>query len=627
MSYNRKAGLYFGVKHESAGSEGGFQPASFRSSRADRRGRDSSSTKGPDDNDDRTARDQKRVRLVRDYMDEDDGLLGGALTTRRDRDAFGPTVAADSLGGFVFQQLGLEQQPRPGDVGGLERLLSQLVAVPTNSVGKRLLRQLGWRDGQGIGPRVALSASAATAADAVAAAVPAQSLRDGLVTVAPKEPDLLTGPLGSAAAAFAFAAGQQSDRHTGLGFRHSDRLRSSAVPTDDIRRRNGHDDAAVGGYHDGEAMVGFKSRVQSHKRAFAAAVEDDDYDNDDEDIAYDCPLTSPAAAARFDYEVYDDDEHDNYHDEDITSNRNDTLRHHKQQEEREQTFARRLVRCGTDQRAPLRGFCVSTRTPQLIQTCSAAATAASPLSPDDFRPLHRFATAVVVTTAAAAAASTTSSDSVAAPQSLKVFELMRPADRLRVEKLIQSVKERTKDQERERQQEASATTIAPLPPLPPLPVTPPPPPPPPLLTTTATTATTGGERPLLVSSAVMNSSSFVSLARQFQSRFAPATDLSLPKARPDEQSAAEGLTSADVLAAQLRRDQQREREQQLTRTQSQAQDTHPQLRPVVRVTTVWAPSSLLCKRFGVPVPDPALSVQLATSTTLGTAPTLATKGM
>lgn len=109
------------------GSSEGFQPAQFVSSRSNRA-------------------TQQNVRSIADYMDEGDGLLGGKISSIAGIDSFA-TSASDHSGDRLVE-----------DSENLlnKQLLSELTVQvkPSDTIGKKLLATMGWRLGQGIGPRI-----------------------------------------------------------------------------------------------------------------------------------------------------------------------------------------------------------------------------------------------------------------------------------------------------------------------------------------------------------------------------------------------------------------------------------------------------------------------------------------
>jgi G patch domain-containing protein 1 len=113
--------------YNTAGSAEGWQPATFSSSR----GRS-----------DGAARAQQRPE---DFMDAEDGLLGSSLHAAEEFDTLGASSAA---AGKRHAESAARGSAIPGP------LPSELIAPASDPVGKRLLRVMGWRDGQGIGPRI-----------------------------------------------------------------------------------------------------------------------------------------------------------------------------------------------------------------------------------------------------------------------------------------------------------------------------------------------------------------------------------------------------------------------------------------------------------------------------------------
>ena len=66
-------------------------------------------------------------------MDESDGLLGGVLSAKRGVDTFGDS----------------SERTSNDNLGSLGARLNDLVIVPKDSVGRRLLAGMGWKHGQG----------------------------------------------------------------------------------------------------------------------------------------------------------------------------------------------------------------------------------------------------------------------------------------------------------------------------------------------------------------------------------------------------------------------------------------------------------------------------------------------
>ncbi|CAM9510195.1 unnamed protein product [Chrysoparadoxa australica] len=146
------------------GTKEGWQPATFRSSRSSRA----------------EAREQK----PEDYMDEADGLLGKQLQAHEKYDTLGSTAQE-------MAQRHAEKEGRGGAIPGPAP--SELIAPAGDPIGKKLLRSMGWREGQGIGRRTrrrARGEQEVTVPESVLSAVGSKAddlFEDGVVTYAPKD--------------------------------------------------------------------------------------------------------------------------------------------------------------------------------------------------------------------------------------------------------------------------------------------------------------------------------------------------------------------------------------------------------------------------------------------------------
>jgi hypothetical protein len=141
------------------GSEEGFQPATFRSSRSDRV--------------------EVKRQSVQDYMDEDDGLLGGVLTAKEGVDSFVGSEKSMVKSGVASHRLSDE----------IGSAISNIILEPANTMGKKLLGLLGWKPGQGTGPRIKRKDYFMTA-DTLSfslSAVPTKALNKGVITFAPED--------------------------------------------------------------------------------------------------------------------------------------------------------------------------------------------------------------------------------------------------------------------------------------------------------------------------------------------------------------------------------------------------------------------------------------------------------
>jgi len=111
--------------YNTVGSAEGWTPAQFSSSRSQR--------------------SEARQQRPEDFMDEDDDpLLGRKLSTRDEFDTLGKRAESRA----VTATPALGRSAIPG------RVPSELIVPSSVPVGKKLLRCMGWREGQGLGPRV-----------------------------------------------------------------------------------------------------------------------------------------------------------------------------------------------------------------------------------------------------------------------------------------------------------------------------------------------------------------------------------------------------------------------------------------------------------------------------------------
>ncbi|TMW64932.1 hypothetical protein Poli38472_009099 [Pythium oligandrum] len=110
----------------SVGSKDGWQPSTFSSSRTQR------------------AADAKAQQRPEDFMDEeDDPLLGRRLETA---DKY------DTLQGHAKQRLNNERLETRGS--SVLSLPDEWILPASDSIGKKLLNQMGWKEGHGIGPKL-----------------------------------------------------------------------------------------------------------------------------------------------------------------------------------------------------------------------------------------------------------------------------------------------------------------------------------------------------------------------------------------------------------------------------------------------------------------------------------------
>ena len=137
------------------GSEEGFQPKAFVSSRSNRA-------------------DHRRANAS-DFMDTDDGL-GGSLSSKNDFDTFDTNSKR-------LASKALEKAATGSAIPGF--MPEELIVVNSNSIGKRLLTLMGWREGQGVGARK-VKKSFSVPPSMKMDAISANALDEGAITFAPE---------------------------------------------------------------------------------------------------------------------------------------------------------------------------------------------------------------------------------------------------------------------------------------------------------------------------------------------------------------------------------------------------------------------------------------------------------
>ncbi|KAL0078801.1 hypothetical protein F4703DRAFT_1877266 [Phycomyces blakesleeanus] len=119
--------------YNTVGSKEGWQPSNFVSSRS--------------------SRNENKEMRPEDYMDDEDlQSLAGAkkLVATEEFDIIGGTERELA----ARRKLQEEDAERGGSLGFLSSSIINMIGPPKDSVGIRLLRKLGWKPGQGIGPRM-----------------------------------------------------------------------------------------------------------------------------------------------------------------------------------------------------------------------------------------------------------------------------------------------------------------------------------------------------------------------------------------------------------------------------------------------------------------------------------------
>jgi G patch domain-containing protein 1 len=137
------------------GSKEGWAPAAFSSSRASKRALADASASAST-----SVSAAPPQRTARDYMDDEDveQILGGALAAQ---DAYGGVGVAAAKRGRDIADAATTASSSSSSSSLLSSLIPSELIVPVSTpVGKLLLQECGWREGQALGPRRAGKASA-----------------------------------------------------------------------------------------------------------------------------------------------------------------------------------------------------------------------------------------------------------------------------------------------------------------------------------------------------------------------------------------------------------------------------------------------------------------------------------
>lgn len=119
----------------------------------------------------RAKRAEKYQQAIQDYMDEDDGLLGGKLQAKKEVDSFQNKVKGPSL---------------PDQSNFSKALLSDLIPEPTDTMGKKILLLMGWKPGQAVGPRK-IRGETEIHASIDLSLLPSRAIDENMVTYASRE--------------------------------------------------------------------------------------------------------------------------------------------------------------------------------------------------------------------------------------------------------------------------------------------------------------------------------------------------------------------------------------------------------------------------------------------------------
>jgi hypothetical protein len=642
--------------NNTVGSEEGFKPQTFISSR--------------------NKRAEKKQQTARDFMDEEDGLLGGTLTAKKELDSFLPDNALKSAKAVADD----EQDDENSRV--VKRLLSNLVIEPTNTMGKKILGLMGWKPGMAIGPRVKKAEYLTIPIETKN--VSSTGLQNGMVTFALREDksvfDLFPQP--------------KTD-HTGIGFTKDFSL-TGTIEDEEEEENNqligrGRERGGEGG--DEEENNRYRvsdlfadptnqkkkprdSVTKNKKVAFSSFLGDED-----EDIAYENPSLSSLAGYSKAIDLVDNNNSRNNNEVGRTTTKTSaaaprSIHSYLESGSSSAVDGKDRLPCPSDNRPPLTGFHIAMKETQIIQPFYP-----QPKIPKDFLPRHRF-----ISSSSGFSSSSSSSGGQQQIAATSVFDYLKPEDRIRVlgiarkvnpeaekrlsTEVLQEMEKEKKQQElNERKEKESnsnnnSNSVFQLlnpkdrervmqiaqrinPSQPPqsqsLPLQ--------SLQSQQESLTmmtnkgrvTGGQgqgialvdrRPMLIDSSVLNSS-FAGLSESFKNRFTSSSSSSaaLPlqkkeggegeteKKEPSFQSVdvtllKEGLTTAEEFTQLLKekqlkeeKEKEKEREEQ-NKEQNDKRKAHlpsssssssvvSSNNKINRTTTLWVPSSLLCKRCRV----------------------------
>ncbi|OAV99954.1 hypothetical protein PTTG_01435 [Puccinia triticina 1-1 BBBD Race 1] len=129
------------------GSKEGWNPAEFKSSRTDKKSQPKSFSQKPEDFMD----EEDLAELAQSKELQTNSNFGSSSTNslrlpRKIYDPLSGTVEEDSVSDLLGGQ--------PTRPSGIDLALSDLVQPSNARAGQKIMRKMGWRDGQGIGPRI-----------------------------------------------------------------------------------------------------------------------------------------------------------------------------------------------------------------------------------------------------------------------------------------------------------------------------------------------------------------------------------------------------------------------------------------------------------------------------------------
>lgn len=290
------------------GSAEGFQPVQFVSSRSNRAA--------------------PLQRTAKDFMDEEDGLLGGSLLTKQELDSFKDDGAVK---GVKLDALSAADRV----------IMDHFILQPSNTIGKKLLTLLGWKPGIAIGPRKKKTVD-------LGYNLPSMAMDEGFVTFAPRIEYQSSSSIRQLPRSKADTKGLGYEESVGdVGF-----LRRDNVKSQDANR-----------YH-------MKNLFQQKQPSSSNIKSTTAYLDEDDDIAFDDSV--------HDISQYNAVEIDEQTENNTTNTQLSTTK----------SIPTSYERCPSDNRLPLTGFHVASRGAKVVIGIAYP----PPTVPKDFSAYHTFTT-------------------------------------------------------------------------------------------------------------------------------------------------------------------------------------------------------------------------------------------
>jgi G patch domain-containing protein 1 len=549
----------------------GFQPSTFTSSR--------------------TNRIEQKVKTAQDFMDDDDGLLGEELKSKKEFDTFGQQ---DKLLVSKLANEGALGSSIPGPMPG------ELFGRPSKSIGTILLSKMGWKEGQGIGARkqrkqfshsIHVSQYHQGADKSI---ISSGILSEGEITFAPINVVNL------------YPIPPRKYDFCGIGY-------DSSIMNPELtasRKAMGNNNIGnSGSYHmnslfDKTVSSNINSNNLQQQKNVSGFAVDDDYDD-----VYDNTSISLNSNIHVVEEVLIDDDDDNNNNyrlkskskSEVLSNVNSWLA----------TASKTVSICPSDGKPTLPGFVLSTKIPQIVSSFYAP-----PDPPKSFNGKHVFIG--TETDVNGKEINSTSMKYNYSPSSSKwrgnimdekvvdsvksevkmvdsMFDLMDDNEKDKLNKILESARNRNRKFPPSPIGPALHIQQPPLPIQPPEPKLPPLQPPEPQVKEEILQ----NARPMLVNANMLQSSVFLNLSKSFKNRF-ESIDAEVDSKPVITEG---GLMEYNKLETDVNKNGNIEGKKiEVTSI------TKPIKLVNNRVTSIWIPIPLLCKRFNIAVPDIAKNI-------------------